>query len=424
MNKKLPSSIESYLNKRADGKRKIYRELDEKFQVVVVIPVIQEFQNILPLLDSLAKCSEESKEKTLILFCVNNSPLSPDKVKVDNIKTIDLLKDLLKKNSYKLNINFIDAASEGNELPGKDAGVGLARKIGADIALKYFNYKQQQNIIIYLDGDCTVEPSYLESIINEYDKNKFDAAVIDYEHPLDNEAIVAYEIFLRYYVLGLQFAGSRYAYHSIGSTITLTPETYVKVGGMNKRKAGEDFYLLEKISKLTNIGSIKSTKVYPSARRSWRVPFGTGKSIIKFYDEEKDMYQLYNPEIFVVLKKWITLLYESDNVEFIVNNARMINEHLHSFLVEQNFHGAMSRIIKNSTSQEQIKKQKDFWFDAFKTLKLIHFLRDKELSNQFMYTALNRILNFCEINNHPNWNSSSLPPLETQIEYLNVLRNN
>ena len=71
--------------------------------------------------------------------------------------------------------------------------------------------------------------------------------------PVDNDetkAIICYEIFLRYYVLGLKFAKSDYAFHTIGSTMLCTPDAYVKVEGMNKRKAAEDFYFLEKLAKI------------------------------------------------------------------------------------------------------------------------------------------------------------------------------
>ena len=47
-------------------------------------------------------------------------------------------------------------------MPHKIGGVGLARKIGMDEALKIFNYNStSKKILICLDADCTVASNYL-----------------------------------------------------------------------------------------------------------------------------------------------------------------------------------------------------------------------------------------------------------------------
>jgi len=51
-----------------------------------------------------------------------------------------------------------------------------------------------------------------------------------------------------------------------------TVDSYIAVRGMNRREAGEDFYFLNKLAKLGDIGQIHATTVYPSARPSRRVP--------------------------------------------------------------------------------------------------------------------------------------------------------
>jgi len=100
-------------------------------------------------------------------------------------------------------------------------------------------------------------------------------------------AICCYEIFLRYWVLGLKYAKSPWAFHSIGSTIVTSTDSYLKVRGMNKREAGEDFYFLNKLAKIGSIDYIRDTCVFPSARSSSRVPFGTGKRIERFLSGQK-----------------------------------------------------------------------------------------------------------------------------------------
>ena len=93
---------------------------------------------------------------------------------------------------------------------------------------------------------------------------------------------MAYELHLRYLNLFSRFTGFPYAYHTIGSCFGVRAETYASQGGMNKRKAGEDFYFLHKIIPLGEFREINNTCVIPSPRESDRVPFGTGAAIGKY----------------------------------------------------------------------------------------------------------------------------------------------
>ena len=61
------------------------------------------------------------------------------------------------------------------------------------------------------------------------------------------KAVWLYELHLRYYKQALQFTGFPYYYHTIGSAFAVNAEVYCKQGGMNRQKAGEDFYFLQKI---------------------------------------------------------------------------------------------------------------------------------------------------------------------------------
>ncbi len=62
-----------------------------------------------------------------------------------------------------------------------------------------------------------------------------------------------YELSLRYYVAGMKFARSPYAFHTIGSSMAVSPVHYARVRGFPKREAGEDFYLLNKLAKLGSV---------------------------------------------------------------------------------------------------------------------------------------------------------------------------
>src|SRR5690606_17786041 len=94
-------------------------------------------------------------------------------------------------------------------------------------------------------------------------------------------ALVLYEISLRSYEYGLAYAGSPYAFQTLGSTLALNPAAYAKVRGFPKRLAGEDFYILNKLIKIGPIYLRNDRCLQIKDRPSQRVPFGTGTSVFK-----------------------------------------------------------------------------------------------------------------------------------------------
>ncbi|GAI77402.1 unnamed protein product, partial [marine sediment metagenome] len=213
-----------------------------------------------------------------------------------------------------LQVAYVDASSPGFEMPDRNGGVGLARKIGLDTALKVFDYQEPVvKLLFCLDADTLVEKNYLSAVRNFFEKEKATAAVVAFQHqdadePSVQAAICCYEIFLRYYVLGLRYANSMYAFHSIGSTMVCTADGYTAVRGMNRKEAAEDFYFLNKLAKIKGMNMINNTRVCPSARPSNRVPFGTGQRIIRFLKGEQNEYMLYDPQVFWILKEWSELI--------------------------------------------------------------------------------------------------------------------
>ncbi len=414
--------------------------IDAEIKNIIVIPAIGEFENIKTLLKSFTQIDRKYFHTTLILFVLNNLSSSSIEVKNDNEKTRILLQKIISRKSsdnilktisdLNLNIAFIDAFTMGNELPKKDGGVGLARKIGMDAALKIFNYdSQSKKLLICLDADCEVDKNYLTEIVEPFNQKNFHAAVVKYEHkiPEDQEsaaAIICYEIFLRYYVLGLKYANSPYAFQTVGSTMVCDYESYIKIGGMNKKKAAEDFYFLEKLSKIVNIDYIESTKVYPSSRKSWRVPFGTGQRVNRFFAKTHPEYFLYNPASFDILKKWNEVFYNEEikkGTDYL-NEAKKINTELYKFLQQQKLIESWDKILKNSNNPKQILNQKKFWFDGFRTLKLIHHLRDYALPSINMFTALDNLFRMLNYKFDLNKGKSDVPDLKIQLQYLNNLR--
>lgn len=436
----LPKEIKKYLQKFGLEHWKIEKKEDKKYKLAIVIPALCEYENIRVLLESFIKCDSTYFNETLILFVVNNLESTSEDVKTDNAKTLNLLREIIdcKTGNDKLaadtikagiNIGVVDASSHGNELPEKEGGVGLARKIGMDLVLNLFDYdKKGKNILLCTDSDSTVEKNYITEVFNKVNEKNIKAGYVSFQHPVEGDienkkAIVCYEIFLRYYLLGLQYANSPYAIHTIGSTMLCDAETYAKIQGMNKRKAAEDFYFMEKLAKNVDVEYIKTTSIFPSGRGSWRVPFGTGQRVNRFLSNEVDEYQLYSPENFEILKEWLAK-FNNENIstaDEYMTDAEKINPVLVKFLENQNFKTDWDKILANNKNEKQINKQKVFWFDGFKTLKLIHFLRDELNPNVNMFDALDSVFDKLKIVGPER--SEDIPDLETQIKYLDILRN-
>ena len=437
----LPANVLSYLSKHLLKNYKIEWQVQTGINNVIVIPAIAEYDNIKVLLNSLSENDPAFFPSSLILFVINNSLTSVDEIKEDNLNSINLLRSIIGANnkddfprkiiSSELQIGLIDASSEGKELNTKQAGVGLARKIGMDLSLTIFDYsKHTKKLIICLDADCTVSQKYLTNIVNDFNINDRSVAVVNFEHPVDgtdeyNDAIICYETFLRYYVAGLRFAGSDYAFHTIGSTMMCDHNAYINIGGMNKRKAAEDFYFLEKLSKSYPINRIDSATVYPSKRSSWRVPFGTGQRITRFLSNTQDEYLLFDPAVFSVLKKWLGNYYSDaiSNPQDVLNQAREIHTELYNFLIQNNYLKQWEKILSNTKSVRQLTHQKKIWFDGFRTLKLIHHLRDTAFPEINMFDALDMFFINLGINKSIDRNNVDIPGSNVQKEYLKLLRN-
>ncbi|MCK9210851.1 MAG: glycosyltransferase family 2 protein [Ignavibacteriaceae bacterium] len=424
----LPLKVKKYLEKYGTEVRPFEWRSSAQIELIVVVPAISEYENIKKLLTSLEAADKKYADKILVMFVVNNLKSSGDEVKRKNQKTLEFLRSSLddKNPNDSFSVGFIDAAGDGNELDEKNGGVGLARKIGMDTALSLFNYKcTKKKILVCLDADCTVSQNYFTEIYEEFNRQNFHAAVTAFQHSLSNkenrEAILCYEIFLRYYVLSLRFAGSPYAFHTIGSTMICDIESYIKVEGMNKQKAAEDFYFLEKLAKNVSIGEIKNVVVFPSPRGSWRVPFGTGQRVNRFLSHIQNEYLLYNFNSFLILKDWLQLFLTNNfTAEEFLSEAEKIHSSLFAFLTEQKFEKTWDQIMRTAKTGEQLQRQKNIWFDGFKTLKLIHYLRDNGFLQQPMFASLNQLLK--EMKVEIDFKSEEeIPPFEVQQKYLETL---
>ena len=264
------------------------------------------------------------------------------------------------------------------DLARRHAGVGLARKLGMDEAVARFHHAgNPQGVIASLDADCRCQPNYLTSLCNHFENHPGSpGCAVFFEHPLDDApdprirlGIARYELYLRYYVHGLRYAGFPHAYHTIGSCMAVRTRAYEKRGGMNRRRAGEDFYFLQKIIPLGGFTELTDTTVRPSARPSHRVPFGTGKALATLLESGQREYPVYAPEVFSDLKtlfERLQLLHEG------VAYPQELASSVRAFLYDSGFAGKLAEIRANTASSATFTTRFWHWFNAFRVLKYVH----------------------------------------------------
>jgi hypothetical protein len=380
---------------------------------VVVIPVLAEEERLFKTLDSLGRNPAEQLAETLVICVVNNraEPHARPEQVADNQRTLTHLENLVHGRSAatqpridpgSLRLAYVDASSPECEI-GPKMGVGEGRRIGLDLGLSVLTENAEDpGLLICLDADTLVEADYLREVQKHFDSGDSWAAVVGYAHTLPAEAreraaIVRYEIFLRYQELGLRWARSPYAFPTIGSTMVTSCDAYVSAGGMNRRQAGEDFYFLQELAKTGGVSRIDSTTVHPSARSSDRVPFGTGATVGRHLSGADDGSTVYHPDIYKILGDWLSLVVNDldRGASDLLAGAGGISSQLGEFLELNRFEEIWPRLQQNAPHHAGLELQFHRWFDGFKTLKLIHFLRDHQLPECPIFDAIVRIEPSC-----------------------------
>jgi hypothetical protein len=218
-----------------------------------------------------------------------------------------------------------------------------------------------------------------------------------------------YEYSLHYYVAGLRWADSNYAYHTIGSTLAINYRHYCQVRGFPQRPAAEDFYLLNKLRKTGTIRSLEAPVIELEARHSSRVPFGTGPAVSAIAELDDALaWPLYHPDSFVYLRSFLQLLQLLASRPATLEQAcaqlqpAPLSAPLLLQLAQQlQLQRALSHCYRvGDTSDKRLRALQE-WVDGFKTLKLVPLLRDSALGT----------VNFRQLNTH----HSSHPVLAASV---------
>jgi len=428
--------LSRYLNQYAEPEARQLKGLTDQFRHCVCIPAYNEAPAFIDRLVTFI----HQQPATLAIIVLNRPDNSQNKTEAENHNCQKSLTEKLSIHWQNKNIQLhrtqnqsaillVDRFNKGHAIAAKQ-GVGMARKIAADIALQLIHQQHISEPWIYsTDADVILPDNYfdrsgdfLEQGLNKsQDKTQVPpkniaAYILAYQHIATSDQAIhsatrLYEHRLNAYVDGLSFAGSPYAFQTLGSTLCIHASHYAMVRGFPKRAAGEDFYLLNKLRKTGHIVSLQTPTIQIESRISHRTPFGTGSSVddILANDNPQQAAIFYQPQLFVYLRdtlQWLDksshrhlAMQKENNWQQDINTDNEWSNKKKAIIIQAltaiDFNSGFTHCLNNSRDASQFTRQMDAWFDGFKTLKYLHALRDKNnlnnLSEQRYLNLLSKI---------------------------------
>jgi len=387
-------ALQRYLQRHIEAGLPHHSFTAQQWHHVLVIPCYREAPTLLQKLAALPA----GNGLTLVILVLNRPDSDSDTLANNELRSA-LQGALLRREErstvpvHSLNrhtdLYLLDLESLCGPTPAA-RGVGLVRKTGCDLALQWMEAGGiSSQWLCSTDADATVPPDYFKQLHSAPPDAV--AAVFPFRHvPGGDEvcdtATAVYETRLHHYVLGLAYAGSPYAFHTLGSCLAIKASAYAQVRGYPKRSGAEDFYLLNKVAKLGPVARLQGQCVELQSRRSSRVPFGTGPAVaaIIAYGQPQAAAIFYHPQCFVALKVLLDNLPElahvpeQDIAQLLIRQGldQTLAAQSQLALAAQGIAASLAHCQRQSKSSAQFLRQFHQWFDGFRTLKFIHALRD------------------------------------------------
>ncbi len=405
-----------YFARYAEPEARLAASIPDSYAACLVVPVCGEAPDFL---EGYRAALERSPGRVLVVVVVNATESASAERHQQNARLLEQLsrqfvdqrpieaavsgpRAMLARGAH-FDLLWVDRARPGLYLP-EGEGVGTARKIGGDLAAALFaRGRIACPRIASSDADVTLPDDFFATLSGEIVERTQSAAWLwpfrheDSGEPRIDEATVLYEISLRYYVLGLSAARSSYAYQSVGSTLSVDARAYVSVRGFPRRAAAEDFYLLDKLAKVLPLRRIAAEPLRIRSRASDRVPFGTGRRSREIAEARAigTEFLLYAPETFRALGAVIAGL-DAFSVtadpsalsEALASGAPELADAAESVLIRLGAFAALERARTQAPGGSVLRRRAHTWFDALRTLRFIHGMRDACLPSRPWRAAL------------------------------------
>ncbi|MBK9071016.1 MAG: hypothetical protein IPL79_08450 [Myxococcales bacterium] len=351
--------------------------MPEALAAAVVIPCCDE-PDLPATLKALLACELSPGVAVEILVVVNESTDAPPAVVAQNLATMGELEALREELAVRAGAWRLFAI-HAPALPPKQAGVGMARRLGMDEAARRFLLAgRPRGVICSLDADALVTPNYIAEVLRHFATHPaLDAVSIYFEHPLGgalrpehDDAIIDYELHLRYWVQGLRWAGCPWAFQTVGSAFAVRAMAYIEQGGMSERQAGEDFYFLHKFSVRGVLGDLTTTTVYPSPRVSTRTPFGTGQAVAQAVAGQGTATYAWS-----TLQEIAALIGVLPRLRADAEAWRGLAGPLTTFLADHDFAAVVAEAARQTSSPAAMTRRLLQWFTPFRAMKYAHAAR-------------------------------------------------
>jgi hypothetical protein len=395
-----------YLERYAEPESRFALQLGHQYSATLAVPLYGEDESFL---DGLAPACAAAAGRVLLIAVINAADDTAPEATRKNEQLLERLSARLGPRQEldsvdgspasavlgrpgSFDLLLIDRASEGRRLPPGE-GVGLARRIGADVALAlHARCGVLSPWLACSDADAQLPLDYfarLEAVAaRASDGTRRSALSLPFWHvaagtdALDS-ATFGYELSLRYYTLGLASAGSAYAYESLGSSLCAQVDAYAEVRGFPRLKAGEDFYLLDKLAKVGSVHRPAAEPIRLLSRISDRVPFGTGARVGDILRGEE--LRAYHPRLFELLgitlkalRHAVRLRSQESLLEALTStlDAGTVGA-ISSALDELHTFDALRDMLGASPDARVRERRLLTWFDALRTLRFLHLLEAK-----------------------------------------------
>lgn len=277
-------------------------------------------------------------------------------------------------------------------------GVGKARKIAADIALALYEAGQLSSGWVHCtDADVSLPADYFQIPAASA---PVAAMLYPFRHVVaagqSDVCIRLYEQRLQYYVDALRWAGSGYAYHTVGSTLAINLLHYARVRGFAKRAAGEDFHVLNKLAKTGDILALPGPQLLITHRHSNRVPFGTGQAVRQLEEtgNPHDAPVFEHPDAIAALREVLAMsdeLRRCGNAERAWKCMARLPPATVSALDALGFQASLRHAFSQSRHGAQWRRHLHTRFDALATLRFLHLLAREQFPN----------VSWCELRRNP-----------------------
>ena len=372
---------------------------ENKSSLFVTIPCFDE-PDLIRSLESLGACSPPSCDVTVIVV-VNSSDRTTPQVLLNNLQTIQSVQSWLDSGArpfYRLQLLHAPA------LPSKWAGVGWARKIAMDEAIRCLDLSGlEEGILVGFDADSLVSKNYFTSIETAFKENPhYNFVTLNFRHLLEEtaltnslrEGITLYELYLRYLRNAMQWCGYPHSIHTVGSSFAVKASSYVKQGGMNRRQAGEDFHFLHKMVLLGEYGVVKDATVYPAARISHRVPFGTGAALKKWEEGDRELFSAYALKSFDTLRPLFRnpgLLFDADRTIW-KELIEQLDPVLINYLAQTETLNRLDELKKNCADMKMFTRRFYHLINAFWIIQYLNLCESNEGGKGILVEEASKLL--------------------------------